>query len=59
MEVSKEKIKTMVKNEYENASLIMDGTLLEDLNTFKYLGTTLTSDGVSDNEICIQLATTT
>ena len=35
----------------------MDGTLLEDVNTFKYLGATLTSDGALDNEQRIRLAT--
>ena len=37
----------------------MDGTLLEDVNTFKYLGATLQSNGVSDNELRIRLATAT
>ena len=54
MEVSKEKSKTMVNNENENASISMDGTLLEDVNPFKYLGATLKSDGTSDNELRIQ-----
>ena len=49
MEVSKEKSKKMVNNENENASIFVDGTLLEDINTFKYIGSTLTSDGASDN----------
>ena len=53
MEVSKEKSKTMVND--ENASISMDGTLREDLNTFKYLGATLKSDAASDNELRIRL----
>ena len=35
----------------------MYGTLLEDVNTFKYIGATLTSDGALYNELRIQLAT--
>ena len=46
-------------NENENASISMDGTLLKDVNTFKYIGATLKSDGASDNELCIRLATAT
>ena len=51
MEASKEKSKTMVNNENENASIFMDGTLLEDVNIINYLGATLKFDGASDNEL--------
>ena len=37
--------------EYYNRSI------LEDVNTFKYLGATLKSNGSSDNELRIRLAT--
>ena len=37
----------------------MDGTLLEDVKTFKYSDATLTSDRASDNELRIRLATAT
>ena len=45
MEVSKEKSKKIVNNENDKSSIVMDGTLLEDVYTFKYLGATLKSDG--------------
>ena len=35
----------------------MDGTLLEEVKTFKYLSAKLNSDGASDNELHIRLAT--
>ena len=59
MEVSKEKSKTMVNSKNESATIMMDGTLLENVKTFKYLGSTLKSDGSSDNELRIRLATAT
>ena len=37
----------------------MDGTLLEYIKTLKYFGATLTSDGASNNERRILLATYT
>ena len=37
----------------------MDGTLIEDVNTYKYLSETLKYDGVSDNELRIRLDTAT
>ena len=36
MEVSKEKSKTMVNSKNESAKIMMDGTLLENVKTFKY-----------------------
>ena len=59
MEVSKEKSKTMVNSKNESAKIMMDGTLLENVKTFKYLGSTLKSYGSSDNELRIRLATAT
>ena len=43
MEISQEKSKTMVnsQNYDKNANIYMDGMLLEDVKTFKYLGATL------------------
>ena len=41
----------------EKAPISIDGTLLEDVNTFKYIDAKLTSDGVSDNELRIRLST--
>ena len=38
MEVSKEKSKTMVNSKNESAKIMIDGTLLENVKTFKYLG---------------------
>ena len=60
MEISQEKSKTMVnsKNNYDNATICMDG-ILEDVKTFKYLGANLKSSGSSDNELRIRLATAT
>ena len=59
MEVSKEKSKTMVNSKNESAKIMMDGTLLENVKKFKYLGSTLKSDGSSDNELRIRLTTAT
>ena len=43
MEISEEKSKTMVNSKIDdkNANIYMDGMLLEDVNTFIYLGATL------------------
>ena len=61
MEISQEKSKTMVnsKNDDKNTNIYMDGMLLEDVKTFKYIGATLKSGGSSDNELRIRLATAT
>ena len=37
----------------------MDDTLVEDVNSFKYIRATLKSDGALDNELRIQLVTAT
>ena len=47
------------KNDDKNANIYMDGMLLEDVKTFKYLGATLKSGGSSDNELRIRLETAT
>ena len=47
----------MVNNENDIASILLDGTLLENVKIFKYLVATLQSDGASDNELRIRLAT--
>ena len=47
------------KNDDKNANIYMDGVLLEDVKTFKYLEATLKSGGSSDNEFRIRLETAT
>ena len=61
MEISQEKRKTMVnsKNNDKCAKIYMDGILLEDVKIFKYLGSTLKSDGASGNKLRIRIATAT
>ena len=60
MEISTVKSKVMV-NSTNNASvsIIMDGKKLEEVSSFKYLGTTLTKDGTCKTEIHIWIATAT
>ena len=41
------------------ADIIMNGERLEEVNSFKYLGATLTKDGSSTAEIRIRIATAT
>ena len=61
MEISQEKSKNLVnpKNDDKNANIYMDGMLLEDVKTFKYLGANLKSGGSSYNELRIRLSTAT
>ena len=61
MEISTEKSKSIVNsvNIDDHANILMDGTQLEDVKTFKYLGSTLKYYSSSENEIRIQLATAT
>ena len=60
MEVSAEKSKIMVNSRNNRTSTItMNGTPLEQVNHFKYLGATLSSDGSSTADIRIRLATAT
>ena len=61
MEISKEKSETMVNsvNIDNNANILMDGTKLEDVKTFKYIGSTLKYDGSSENELSIRLVKST
>ena len=52
MEVSTEKSKTMVNSaNTDHAKIHMNGSLLEDVSTFKYLGATLNKDGTCTAEI--------
>ena len=59
MEISHEKSKKMVnsKNNDQNANIYLDGMLLENVKTFKYLRSTLKTDGSSDNELRIRIST--
>ena len=61
IEISHEKSKTMVnsKNNDQHANIYLDGMLLENIKTFKYLGATLKADRSSDNELRIRIATAT
>ena len=57
MEVSAEKSKVMVNSRAKTHSTIkMNGVALENVEQFKYLGSTLTYDGTSNKEIKIRLA---
>ena len=40
----------MVNSENESAAIMMDGTSLEDVKHFKYLGSKLKDNGSSDND---------
>ena len=61
MEVSSEKSKVMVKSTRPNltSNILMNGELLEEVGSFKYLGATLTKDGSSSKEIRIRIASAT
>ena len=52
---AKKKSITMVNsvNIDDHANILMDGTQLEDVKTFKYLGSTLTYYGSLENELRI------
>ena len=59
MKMSLEKSKIMV-NEFSNSHsniITINGEILETVDKFKYLVTTLTKDGKSENEINIRLTT--
>ena len=43
----------------EHASIAMHGTILGDIKSFKYIGSTIKYDGLSENKLRIQLTTTT
>ena len=62
MEISQEKSKVMV-NKRDQVELpreiTMGGNILEMVDTFTYLGVTLTKDGKSESEIKIRMATVT
>ena len=54
MEISKEKSKTMASGKVEeniNVGIVIDGEALEQVRSFKYLGSTITENGTSDQEI--------
>ena len=60
MEVSAEKSKVMVNSQQNiQANILMDGVRLENVQEFKYLGSTLSSDGSCKNEIRIRTAMAT
>ena len=47
MEVSSEKSKVLVNSEDKRAEIFMNGVQLEEVDSFKYLGATVTKDGRS------------
>jgi len=56
MEVSTEKSKVMVNSTHDiSASIFMNGEPFEEVNSFKYLGATLTKDGTSTSEVRIRI----
>ena len=60
MEISAEKSKIMVKGRITPVSIIlMNGERLEEVKSFKYLGSIISSEGDSTEEMCtrINLAT--
>ena len=60
MEISAEKSKVMINtNNAKSVYITPYGNKLEEVDTFVYLGSTITSDGKSDNEIRIRLAQST
>ena len=57
MEISAEKSKVMINtNNAKSVDITLYGNKPEEVDTFVYLGSTITSDGKSDNEIRIRLA---
>ena len=60
MEVSTEKSKVMVSStDHITANIAMNGEMLEEVSTFKYLGATLSKDGTCTAEIRIRIGTAT
>jgi hypothetical protein len=60
MEVSSEKSKVMVNSDRDaHAEITMNGEKLEEVDQFKYLGSTLTKDGRSTSEVKIRIAIAT
>ena len=58
MEVSSEKSKVLVNSINQNTpiDITMDGQNLEEVDSFKYIGSTLSKDGTSTKEIKIRIA---
>ena len=58
MEVSSEKSKVLVNSTNQNTpiDITMDGQNLEEVDSFKYIGSTLSKDGTSTKEIKIRIA---
>ena len=59
MEVSSEKSKILVNSSDKSANIMMNGEQLEEVETFKYLGATITRDGRSTVEVKSRLAMAT
>ena len=59
MEVSSEKSKVLVNADNKKANIIMHGEHLEEVDTFKYLGASITKDGRSTSEVKTRLAIAT
>ena len=60
MEISAEKSKTMVNStDDKSASITLGGTQLENVDSFKYLGSTITKDGKSEKEVRARLGSAT
>ena len=59
MEISSDNSKTIVNSRDESlyANIRVNGEILEEVDTFKYLGTTIIKDGTSEAEIRIRLST--
>ena len=54
MEISKEKSKIMASGKGEesiNLDIVIDGEALEQVRSFKYLGSTITETGTSDQKL--------
>ena len=57
MEISIEKSKVIINsNENQHADIYLYGCKLEEVEKFKYLGATLTKNGICDQEVRIRLA---
>ena len=61
MKINQKNSNTMVnpKNNDKNVKMYIDGMILEDVNTFEYVGAIIKAGGSSDNELRIILVTAT